>query len=251
MTRRALTLVTLAGAMLLPVACRDDDSRPREDRTAREIDEQLTPSNTAAAKEGLAAAIVIDVSGSMDDDVVGKDGRKEPKIEVARRAAIDLVEQFAKYAEDHSAERVMLGLYEFSRRRGEPDCRPVIPMGPPDRKRAASAIATLEPDGGTPIGQAMITAKLELDGTGLSRRHLLLVTDGENTDGFRPEHVAEAIGRRPDAERPSMYFVAFDIEASRFARLRDAGGLVLPAANARELNQTLDALLSGKILVEK
>ena len=97
----------------------------------------------------------------------------------------------------------------------------------------------------------MITAKSELDATGLSRRHLLLVSDGENTNGFEPEDVAAAIGRRPEAERPSIYFVAFDIEARRFNRLRDAGGLVLPAANARELNNTLDMLLKGKILIEK
>jgi hypothetical protein len=250
MTRRALMVLPLVGTLLLPVGCRDSDGTPREDRTAHQIDEELTPAKTPPQREGVAAAIVIDVSGSMDDDVT-TDGRKEAKIEVARRAARDLVEQFAKYADAHPGEPVMLGVYEFSRRRGEPDCRPVIPMGPPDRQRAASAIAQLDADGGTPIGQAMITAKVELDATGLTRRHLLLVTDGENTDGFRPELVAEAIGRRPDAERPSLYFVAFDIEASRFAKVRDAGGLVLPAANARELNQTLDALLSGKILVEK
>ena len=124
-------------------------------------------------------------------------------------------------------------------------------MGPPDLASAERAIAKLEADGGTPIGEAMITAKRELDRTGLTRRHLLVVTDGENTDGFSPDRVAQAIGRRPEAERPSMYFVAFDIDASRFARVRDAGSLVLPAANARELNDTLDSLLRGKILLEK
>ena len=102
-------------------------------------------------------------------------------------------------------------------------------------------IASVRPDGGTPIGNAMITAKGELDATGLARRHLLVVTDGENTDGFEPDRVAAAIGRRPEAERPSIY----DFEA------REAGGLVLAAANARELNDTLDALLRGKILIEK
>ena len=106
-------------------------------------------------------------------------------------------------------------------------------------------------DGGTPIGAAMIAAKRELDRAGLTRRHLLVVTDGENTDGFRPEDVASAIGRRPDAERPSMYFVAFDVEASRFARLRDAGSLVLSAADGRELNETLHSLLRGQILLER
>ena len=35
------------------------------------------------------------------------------------------------------------------------------------------------------------------------------------------------------------------------AVLAVAGGLVLPAANARELNDTLDSLLRGNILLEK
>ena len=67
----------------------------------------------------------------------------------------------------------------------------------------------------------------------------------------RPRPSPRAIGKRPDAERPSIYFVAFDVEANRFARVRDAGGLVLSAANATELNTTLDTLLSDKILIEK
>ena len=71
------------------------------------------------------------------------------------------------------------------------------------------------------------------------------------TDGFDPDHVAAAFNRRPEAERPSLYFVAFDIEASRFARVKDAGALVLGAANAKGLNSRLDALRRGNILLEK
>ena len=239
-------------ACLMATGCSTDPGEPRDgSRQDRRIDQKLTPATAATARDGLAAAIAIDVSGSMDDEVQGESGKRERKIEVARRAARDLVEQFARYADEHKGEPVMLGLYEFSDRFGEQDCRPIIPMGPPDRGRADTALAALRPDGGTPIGSALITAKRELDATGLSRRHLLVVTDGENTDGFAPDRVAAAIGRRPEAERPSIYFVAFDIEESRFARVRDAGGLVLPAANARELNDTLDSLLRGKILIEK
>ena len=225
-----------------------DDGVSRADRR---IDEQLAPSAVTPPREGLAAAIVIDVSGSMDDEVTGADGREERKIDVARRAARDLVEQFARYADDHPDEPVLLGLYEFSERDGRPDCRPVIGMGRPDRARAAAAIAGMMAQGGTPIGNAMITAKRELDATGLTRRHLLIVTDGENTDGFEPDRVAAAINRRPEAERPSIYFVAFDIEANRFRDVREAGSLVLGAANAKELNATLDSLLRGQILLEK
>jgi Mg-chelatase subunit ChlD len=256
-SRQNLRLVLGLVALVVIVKACDRDpgqqtrQQERAERAAQEVDAELAPARTVEAKDGLAAAIAIDVSGSMDEEVAGQNGRKEPKIAIARRAALDLVEQFATYARAHPGEPVLLGIYEFSRRRGEPDCRPIVPMGPPDRERATDAIARLNADGGTPIGQAMITAKRALDDTGLLRRHLLVVTDGENTDGVAPDTVARAIGKRPDAERPSIYFVAFDVEANRFARVRDAGGLILPAANASELNTTLDTLLSDKILVEK
>jgi Mg-chelatase subunit ChlD len=245
----------VAAAALTLTACQDKSgAQPglhelsREDRR---IDDRVASAAPPEQREGLAAAIVIDVSGSMKDAVRGDDGRRERKIDIARRAATDLVEQFARYAEEHKDEPVLLGLYEFSERSGDDDTRPIVPMGAPDRARAAAALSTLRADGGTPIGNAMIAAKAELDRTGVTRRHLLLVTDGENTDGFDPTKVAAAINRRPEAERPSIYFVAFDIEASRFQGVRDAGGLVLSAANARELNDTLDSLLRGKILIEK
>jgi Mg-chelatase subunit ChlD len=251
-----LILGLIAIVVMFKACDRESGQQParQEERAkaeAQQVDQELTPQKTVEPREGLAAAIAIDVSGSMDEGVLGENKRKEPKIAIARRAALDLVEQFAKYARAHTDEPVLLGVYEFSRRGGEPDCREVIPMGPPDRERAAAAIARLDADGGTPIGQAMITAKRALDETGLTRRHLLVVTDGENTDGVPPDRVAIAIGKRPDAERPSIYFVAFDIEASRFSRVRNAGGLVLSAANATELNTTLDTLLNDKILIEK
>jgi Mg-chelatase subunit ChlD len=253
-----LAAVMVFSALLPITGCRDSSGPGNVGRTAEApgrahgpVDEALTPAAPVETRDGLAAAILIDVSGSMDDRVTGEDGRRARKIDVARRAARDLVEQFAAYADAHPTEPVLLGLYEFSRKDGEEDARPIMPMAAPDRAGAESALARLDPEGGTPIGQAMVAAKRELDRTGLTRRHLLVVSDGENTDGFRPQDVAAAIGRRPEAERPSMYFVAFDIEARRFDRVREAGALVLPAANGKELNDTLDMLLQGRILIEK
>jgi Mg-chelatase subunit ChlD len=251
-------LLILLLLILIISRCRDQSGPGSVGKTAEEprpstteIDRALEVAKAAEVREGLAAAIAIDVSGSMDDRVTAEDGRRARKIDIARRAARDLVDQFASYADEHRDEPVMLGIYEFSRRAGHPDARPIIAMGAPDRSKAEAALAKLDPEGGTPIGQAMVFAKRELDATGLTRRHLLIVSDGENTDGFKPDAVAAAIGRRPEAERPSIYFVAFDIDARRFNGVRDAGGLVLSAANARELNDTLDMLLKGKILIEK
>ncbi len=124
-------------------------------------------------------------------------------------------------------------------------------MGPPNRATAEAAVARMKAEGGTPIGDAMIAGKKALDATGFTRRHLLVVTDGENTDGSKPEVVAAAISKRPEAERPSLYFVAFDIDANRFNGVKNAGGLVLGAASGVALGETLDSLLRGRILIEK
>jgi len=110
--------------------CRDNSAAPRTGRTAeapaadtREIEQALAPAQAAEPREGVAAAIVIDVSGSMDDRVTDAEGRRARKIDVARRAARDLVAQFAAYATEHQGEVVSLGIYEFSRRNNQPDCR--------------------------------------------------------------------------------------------------------------------------------
>lgn len=218
-----------------------------------EIDREITPSAAAEPREGIAAVVLLDVSGSMADEVAESDGGGR-KIDIARRAALDLVGQFDRYAKAHPDEAVVLGLYEFSGERDRdsgPTTREVIPLLPPDPARAEEALARMSPNGGTPIGDALIVGKRALDQTGFARRHLLVVTDGENTDGFRPGDVMAALNRRPESERPSVYFVAFDIAAARFEAVKNAGGLVLAAANAQELTDTLDYLLTGKILVEQ
>jgi Mg-chelatase subunit ChlD len=239
-------------------ACRDDSSAQPPlhappavaptSRAERRLDAALAPATPVEERPGLAAMVLIDVSGSMEQRIRGE---RTQKIEVARRAALDLVEQFARYATDHPKETVRLSVAEFSARDGESDVREVIPMGAPDLDRARAAIAAMRAEGGTPIGTAVVHAKRALDATGLARRHLLVVTDGENTNGDSPEDVVAAIGRRPQAEHPSIYFVAFDIDASRFDDVRNAGGLVLPAGSGKALGETIDSLLRGKILVEK
>ena len=251
--RLALAVVTIAASL---VACdqaapRPPASKPTASRDARQLDDltaALAPRSSLEQRSGLAAVILIDVSTSMRDTPPHS---TEAKIVSARRAALDLVRQFSRYADAHPAEPVLLGLYEFSERRGQRSAREVVPMSPPSADRAAAAVMAMRAEGGTPIGEAMIAGKRALDGTGLSRRHLLVITDGENRDGVSPELVAAAIARRPETERPSLYFVAFDVDAGRFEPVKASGALILEAADSRALNLTLDALLSGEILVER
>lgn len=255
-SRRTQIVINLIGLGLFVAAatwCSSPGGGPTDDERrverASAIDRDLTAPAAEGAREGIAAVVLMDVSGSMADPVQDSGGVR-PKIEIARRAALDLVRQFDRYAKAHPGEPVLVGLFEFSQQPGAPSSREVIPLSAPEPDRAAKALAQMRASGGTPIGQAMVAGKRALDGAGLTRRHLLVVTDGENTDGYEPSDVMAALARRPEAERPSVYFVAFDIEAWRFRAARDAGALVLAAASAQELNDTLDSLLTGKILVE-
>ncbi len=217
---------------------------------ANPVEEQLRLPPDIEFQEGTAAIVVLDTSGSMKDKVKDADGAKKPKLQIARRAVLELVRQFEKFSIEHKDRRISLGIYEFSSRDRGPHCRKSVPLGPPDLRAAETALKGLKAEGGTPIGDAMIVAKRDLDATRLSRRHILVVTDGQNTRGYSPGDVAEAIARQREQDRASIYFVAFDIKADRFNAVRDAGGLVLAATDERDLNQTLAYLLTGKILVE-
>jgi hypothetical protein len=187
----------------------------------------------------------------MRQKVTDPNRRSRRKIEVARDCVAGLVRQAAAFALQHPDREILLAIYEFSARDRGPQFRKVLGMAKPDASAAAAAVRKMSASGDTPIGNAMIDAKAELDATGLSRRHMLVITDGENTTGYAPGDVAEAIARLPQEGRPSVYFVAFDISADRFKTVRDAGGLVLEASNEEDLTRTLDFVLTGKILAEK
>jgi Mg-chelatase subunit ChlD len=247
-----LVLLLGVASFIAWLGSRDRPDRDRTDRDTDEIesiDKALRPHDSAGTpREGIAALLLIDASGSMAESI-RTDAGNRPKIDVARDAALVLVRRFDQYARAHPDEQVVVGVMEFSER--EPsNARVLLTLNPPDPDRALLHLRRIETGGGTPIGDAIVAAKHGLDYSGMSRRHLIVVTDGENTDGYEPEDVLKALSRRPESERPSVYFVAFDIAASRFDAVRDAGGLVLAAANGEELDSTLNSLLSGKILVE-
>lgn len=231
-----------------------DSTVPEEsaaDREARELTTSLTAQLTPAAgttwKDGLAAVVLVDVSGSMHDRIKGERRRK---IEAAQAAAIDLVGAFARYAEAHPDIPVLVGVHEFSARRGAPAAREIVPLDAPNPLTAGDAIRGMKTGGGTPIGDSMAIARRALDRSGLKRRHLLVVTDGENTDGPDPALVASILEKQPDDVRASLYFVAFDVDAEAFVQVKNAGTLLLSAKSGAELAATFDELLSDRILLE-
>jgi hypothetical protein len=200
---------------------------------------------------GTAVAVLVDVSGSMRQPVSSGAGQTQPKIEIAKASVLRLVSQIDHFVREHPNKPVVLGIYEFSARSHQPSARTLVPMGPPDLARTQEGLARMRPDGDTPIGDALIYAKQQLNKTLKASQHILVVTDGENNRGFDPEVVVDVLSRMPENDRASVYCIAFDVAADRFQRVRDAGGLVLAAMNEGELQQTMDYVLTGKILAEQ
>ena len=78
---------------------------------------------------------------------------------------------------------------------------------------------------------------------------MLVVTDGENSDGRDPADVAREIFTRSDGG-VGMYFVAFDTKSAKFDFLRDVKGDVVSAQNGAALEASLASLYEGKVLAE-
>lgn len=214
------------------------------------IAEALRPGD-APSKDGVAVAILIDTSGSMRSRVPDTDGGNAAKLEIAERAVLGIVKTGEEHRGKNPGRPLVIGIYEFSARGNQENVRTVCVPSELSAATAQEALSSLRATGGTPIGDAMIRAKLDLDALGYRRQHLLVVTDGVNTHGYQPGDVAEVISTLPEDHRASVYFVAFDTDAKQFEPVRQAGGLVLSAANANELRDTLTYVFTGKILAEQ
>ncbi len=224
-------------------------SQPRA--VANPILGQLQQHAQTTHREGIAIGVALDVSGSMDESVADQDGRMQAKIIIARRCVMNILKETNAFVQKHPDQTVEVGIFEFSSRQGQPSCRQVVPFGPVQPDGSRQAIERMRAKGGTPIGDAIVTVKQKMNQTGLKRQHLLVITDGENNQGYDPGDVVNAMYRLADDQIASVYFFAFDIAANKFNKVRDAGGLVLAAANEQGLQQTLDYVLAGKILVEQ
>lgn len=238
-SRRVLVAVVLMGVIffLTSRTSRDDASRafPASQDTAKYV---------PSGDEGLGAsiALLLDVSGSMAETAKG-DAR--PKFIVAREALRAMLEATDSFAVKQPGFPINVGLYAFNG-----SVTRLLPVKPYNRAELQNALASSpEPKGSTAIGDAMDLARGDLYRAGTIRKYILVVTDGENTTGRSPRDVAREIATRSEGA-VRQYFVAFDVDASRFAFLKEVKGEVLGAANGSALRAGLDSIYRGKILAE-
>jgi hypothetical protein len=191
---------------------------------------------------GAAVAIMVDNSGSMREKA-GDDTR--PKYQVARQALEEMLATTDSFTARQRGFPVKVGLYYFSSA-----VHPLAPMAPYNAGALRTALESMpSPTGGTAIGDAMDAARDALYKSGIIRKYILVVTDGENTAGREPHDVAREIEARSEGA-VRMYFVAFDVDAKKFSFLHQMHGEVLGADNAVALRASLDTIYRGRILAE-
>ena len=231
-------MVALAAMASWFAACQADR------RSGRDEDAESSAPYQAEVDEGLGAAvaILVDTSGSMDEEAPG-DSR--PKYIVAREALETMLAATDAFVAKRPDFPIKIGIYSFSSH-----VTTELPIQPYNEVAVRGALSRLpEPGGGTAIGEAMRAARPDLYRAGVFRKYLLVVTDGENTAGRSPDDIARDIFRKSEGA-VQTYFVAFDTDPGKFAFLKDVGGDVIAAGSGAELRMALDGVYQGKILAE-
>lgn len=214
----------------------------------------FTPVRLSAAEEdGVALAIIYDTSGSMKDSVLDQSGHSAPKYVIANRALVAVAKQLQAFATNTASgapRKINTGLFVFHAE----GAREAIKFGPFDAAALqdwAERFST--PSGNTPLGNALTTASRAVLNSTLSRKHVLIITDGMNTAGPKPEEVLPRLKRQAEQKQAvvSVHFVAFDVNARIFEPVKRLGATVVSAADEKQLDSQLEYILQRKILLEE
>jgi len=209
----------------------------------------------AAENDGVALAIIYDTSGSMKERVPDANGKPTPKYVIANRALADVARQlddFARNTNGGAPRQIEAGLFIFNKS-GE-GATEVVKFGPLDAAALRSwADEFSRPNGSTPLGNALKTASRVVLKSSLPRKHILIITDGMNTVGPDPATVLPRLQRQAQDQQTSLsvHFIAFDVDAKVFDRVKKLGANVVGAADEKQLDSQLQFILQHKILLEE
>jgi hypothetical protein len=207
----------------------------------------------AADEEGVALAIIYDTSGSMKENVRDNDGRYAPKYVIANRALIAIARQLQTFATNSTSgapRKLETAVFVFNNN----GAREAIKFGPFDAAAMTEwARSFSTPGGNTPLGNALNTAGRTVLNSQLSRKHVLIITDGINTAGPAPQAVLPKL-KEQAAQKGcnfSVHFVAFDVDAKIFDPVKKLGATVVGAADEQQLDAQLKFIMQKQILLEE
>jgi len=205
---------------------------------------------------GISVVIAVDVSGSMADAPASGGGPKYIQAAAALAEVERVLERLVKTAPPDQVLKV--GILKFNE-----SVKSVLPLAPLDAAgiRALEAAAmesrNFSPGGKTAIGAAIERGAEWLAQSGTILRSLVIITDGENTEGVEPGVVLEALyANRNSASREDfpvstsstlLSFVGFDIASDYFQRFASLGARVTSAADREQLASVLSSILEADI----
>ncbi len=239
---RNLALVALVLAVTAITSCERNEI-PSPDRSPRPVSAPEFYKPAVSETFGAAVVILLDTSGSMGDPVPGASRTKDS---IAREAIESMLRATEEFTKAHPQNRIRIALMHFS---GTVSVDlPISDYSPEAVKTALTRIP--KPDGKTAIGEGLREARRELYRSGCMSKHILVITDGENTTGVDPEKMAREIFMKSEG-RVKLYFVAFDTDPKKFAFLRAVGGEILSAKGESQLEAALKEIYEDKILAEE
>jgi von Willebrand factor type A domain len=210
-------------------------------------------SQRVAAEEGVAVAIIYDTSGSMKDPVRDQTGKPAPKYVIANRALVAIAKQIQSFATNSAGggpRKIEAGVFVFDKN----SAREAVKFGPFDETAIENfANGFSNPSGNTPLGNALTVASRAVFKSPLNRKHILVITDGMNTAGPKPEEVLPKLKEQAQQKGTvlSTHFVAFDVDAKVFAPIKKLDATVVGAADEKQLDTQLQFILQRKILLEE
>jgi hypothetical protein len=210
-------------------------------------------SQRATAEEGVAVAIIYDTSGSMKDPVRDQSGKLSPKYVIANRALIAIAKQIQTFATNSTGggpRKIEAGVFVFDKN----SAREAVKFGPFDEAAIENFANSFSgPAGNTPLGNALTVASRAVLKSPLNHKHILLITDGMNTAGPKPEAVLPKLKEEAlqKGTALSTHFVAFDVDAKVFAPVKKLDATVVAAADEKQLDTQLQFILQRKILLEE
>jgi|SRR6266850_2722031 len=210
------------------------------------------PRSLAAEDDGVALAIIYDTSGSMRELVPDSAGKSSPKYVIANRALISIAKQVETFATKNAAapRKIEAGLFIFE----GSGAREAIKFGPFEAAGFENwAKQFANPNGNTPLGNALNAAGQAVLNSRLPHKHVLVITDGINTAGPSPGSVLPKLKHQAQEKQTSLsvHFVAFDVDAKVFDTVKRQGATVVGAANENQLDTQLQYILQRKILLEE
>ncbi len=179
--------------------------------------------------------IILDTSGSMDEKL---DGTK--KIDSAKENLEQMLQEVNKY--NMKMHNVKAGLLYFEGR----TVKCAVAMSDLNYDIMSKEVNkfTANFSTGTPLGVALAYAERQVDKYP-GKRNIIMLTDGENTNGREPENIYEdiiATNEEFNDGKTTLYVIAYDTNKNNFRELEKFGATIYEAKSAADLTKVLTVI---------